>query len=46
MNSWARLLQKIQQLVRRNMQKVKIAGIRIAGSIILPRFMFFITDRE
>ena len=46
MNSWARLLQKIQQLVRRNMQKVKIVGIRITGSIIPPRFMFFITDRE
>ncbi|MEY3412878.1 MAG: hypothetical protein RIQ70_1567 [Bacteroidota bacterium] len=46
MNLWVRLLQKFQQLVQRNMQKVKIAGIRIAGSIILPRFMFFITDRE
>jgi hypothetical protein len=28
------------------MQKVKIAGIRITGSLIPPRFVFFITDRE
>ena len=46
MNLWARLLQKFQQLVQRNMQKVKIAGIRITRSNILPRLMFFITDRE
>jgi hypothetical protein len=46
MNLWARLLQKFQQLVQRNMQKVKIAGIRITRSNIPPRFVFFITDRE